>query len=398
MPPFASLPSSRHCGDDPTVLRCAAELLARLAHRVTNPPRLPSAGEARTIVWMRQSVSCPFEESTHEPLLRRLWSCTLGAPPLNGEAGTPYKRRSQHWCELGFQQKDPASDVRGGGALCLEALIWLAEQQPEVLLYLLEARQRREVERGPYSSFPIACAGIAIVRRLCEFFQAVAPGTGRPNLQVEHTMSSTWHLVGSRRHFMELFTAAFLHLDHVWNRSGASYMQFNQVFWTAMTEFLAALDHLPPGVSPSPLSFAPEAFLDALDTVSGVKAGSVKSLPRQQIADLLVSQDREGDDNQGHAQLLEEQREEWKVQEQKQWSLPPAPPSPTGLKIAQQIGADAATTTSSVDLLGLEALAEDLRWESQAATGVGVLGSGMHATSFPCEPEVEFFASFGLAD
>jgi len=380
--------------EDLTVLRCAAELLTRLAVRVTNPPRLPSPGEARTLVWLRQSVSHPFEEATHEPLLRRLWAATFAAAETENEVGGQgFRRRSRCWCSLGFQQRDPASDVRGGGALCLEALCWLAERHPRILLHLLGARECRAAERGPYSSYPLACAGIAIVRRLCEFFNVVAPHTGRQNLQVEHTPASTWHLVQSRRHFMDLFISAFLYLDSAWDRSQASYMEFNTVFRSAMADFLGALERLPAGVCPSPLSFAPSTLLQALDADDDEEANIIEP-PRQGIADLLTREEPE--DNADATE--EDQGLGGGSAHQSSWSLPPAP-----VMLIKDVTADV-----SVDLLGLDSLAEDLRLQEQeekrkqlflgsptlggggdGCRSIGVVGGGGGEG-------VGFFESFGL--
>ena len=37
-------------------------------------------------------------------------------PAVRGPCGRPFERRGPGWCELGFQQEDPASDVRARAA------------------------------------------------------------------------------------------------------------------------------------------------------------------------------------------------------------------------------------------------------------------------------------------
>lgn len=372
-------------GEARSTLLCASLLLERLAQRLSRPPRLPSAREARTAVWLRTQCSTAFAEASHTPLLRRLWGAAF--------ADLPFQRRSPRWCSLGFQQRDPASDVRGGGTLCLLALCHLAEEQPGVLLHLLRAQERRQSRRGPYSSYPLACAAIAIARAIAEFFQAVAPGTGKPNTQVDHVLLGHWHLLRSQAHFYGMFTAAMLHLDATWDQRRAGYMEFNAVFRQAMADFFDAMQRLPHGVGPSPLSFASEELLEALDADSQqasaamlaqflLRGGEVEAAGAAaagaEAADAGMLDDGDDVGKQGWSSPLPAT----------EWAAAPAglsPPSPP-------------PRVHSVDLLGLDSLAEDLRREAAAQ-------EPSNAPKWPGEGHgqetvhgVGFFESFGLED
>jgi len=335
-------------GNDTSIVQCALDLLVKFAHRVTNPARLPSPSEARSLVYLRSAVTRAYEDQSHGIFLRRLWSATLGLSVVDNSTieEVPFQRYSRRWCDLGFQQQDPASDVRGGGALCLEAFCHLAERHPRILLYLLDAQNLRTKERGPYASYPIACTVIAIVRQLCEFFHVVAPGTGRPNFQIEHTQASTWHLVRSQKQFFDLFIASFLHFDQAWDRNRASYMEFNAVFRRAMTDFFIALEHMPPGIFPSPLSFAPDSLLEIFDSEEAEPSKIMVSRTRQRIAECLSS----------HGDSIEDNHNEEEANVT--WASLPSAPSGNKKNTTREL------EVQSMDLLGLEEL-EDLSHQHQ---------------------------------
>lgn len=67
---------------------------------------------------------------TTKSLLRRLWGASM---PLDATFAVP----SPHWRRLGFLQTDPKADLRGGGCLALEQLVFFAEQFPTTFVHLI---------------------------------------------------------------------------------------------------------------------------------------------------------------------------------------------------------------------------------------------------------------------
>jgi len=57
---------------------------------------------------------------------------------------------------MGWQNENPASDIRGGGLFSVELLCYLAEEQRATFLQLL----RKDEARQPCQYYPFAVAGI----------------------------------------------------------------------------------------------------------------------------------------------------------------------------------------------------------------------------------------------
>ena len=119
------------------------------------PSRWPSHSEVATIhQFQRRLVT--HESAKHEPLLRRLWS-------LVASDGAAYEPTGKTWEDVGFQQPDPSSDIRGGGALCLDQLIYFLERYPTRAKSMIAEQQALGFERA----YPWAAAGINITVLCC---------------------------------------------------------------------------------------------------------------------------------------------------------------------------------------------------------------------------------------
>jgi hypothetical protein len=66
---------------------------------------------------------------TSKQLLKRLWAAAI--PPE-----VPYAPSSLHWAKLGFQHLDPRADLRGGGCLALEQLVFALETFPSTFVHI----------------------------------------------------------------------------------------------------------------------------------------------------------------------------------------------------------------------------------------------------------------------
>lgn len=86
----------------------------------------------------------------HERALEDLWTALL--PGVKREEG----RITREWGKIGFQQRDPASDFRGGGILGLMQLLHMATKRGDTARRML-------VEPSQESArYPWACAGINV--------------------------------------------------------------------------------------------------------------------------------------------------------------------------------------------------------------------------------------------
>ncbi len=80
------------------------------------------------------------KESTHLELIQRLWravNTNQEFPGLN----------STKWIDLGFQGKNPISDLRAAGLLGLEHLVYFAETYPDNFKKILAEQNTLPVER-----------------------------------------------------------------------------------------------------------------------------------------------------------------------------------------------------------------------------------------------------------
>lgn len=74
----------------------------------------------------KDNLRFPFDNYsvTHLALLKKLWSQLL--PEYT------FERISPHWSEMGFQGKDPVSDLRAMGLLGIQSLVYFCDRYPHV--------------------------------------------------------------------------------------------------------------------------------------------------------------------------------------------------------------------------------------------------------------------------
>ena len=83
---------------------------------------------------------------------------------MGSEEEMKYETVSETWTLFGFQQKDPVSDIRGGGVLCVQLLIYFLREHKTEAGHMLRKQQTGSREsialNGISKSYPFA-AGIA---------------------------------------------------------------------------------------------------------------------------------------------------------------------------------------------------------------------------------------------
>lgn len=214
----------------------------RLTHRPTRI-LLPDTRRRRHVfaTW-RERVLEPYDPEAHRPLLRRLWV----ASSFPEEEFSPTSRR---WTSIGFQSPEPATDFRGGGALSLKCMVYMAETYHEEYM-------RLSAERPLEVYYPFCASFINVSFALLDVLGIRDLGVG-DELGRSPTNKCTYGFVrrivvydddaytgddgigygGAHRHhhhpvelaFFEVAVETMIELDRVFKAEGASYMDFPRV-------------------------------------------------------------------------------------------------------------------------------------------------------------------------
>mmetsp|Transcript_25806 Transcript_25806/g.60324 ORF Transcript_25806/g.60324 Transcript_25806/m.60324 type:complete len:430 (+) Transcript_25806:110-1399(+) len=283
--------------------KLATDLVYQMGFSVTPlAQRPPSRREAMVLRGLQTSLTTHFDEEVHHGHLERIWELVFRDESGHAPA---FQRYSIAWCAIGFQQRDPSADVRGGGELSLDFMLYLLEQQRPLVERILRAHKRRTLQRGQYANYPFACAAIGITRKLAEVFQIVQPHLG-PTDEYEVALKHFYPCVQSKQTFMELACATFSLLDHKWDVEEASYMDFNRIMAETITALVDNLSRLPVGVTPSAHSFTPPEADDYMSlnvgedealgagTLAGVGAGLLRRPPLVRYIETLEEEEEEG--------------------------------------------------------------------------------------------------------
>ena len=116
-----------------------------------------NAFEAMTALdGMRARAAKQFDEedARHSLALETLWHCAFPGDAFP----RPFERHSERWSELGFQGRDPVTDLRGGGYLALEHLV----------RFVVGSRGLATEDYDP--TFPLAIASINCTAMLIKHF------------------------------------------------------------------------------------------------------------------------------------------------------------------------------------------------------------------------------------
>jgi len=167
----------------------------------------------------------------HEKLLMRFWNAVCPNTKLES-------RVSEQWKTIGFQGTDPATDFRGMGVLGLKHLIYFAETYPDTFRAIVD-RQKVKALSEIGSDYPVAVGGINLTFMLFDIFNA---GKQIADEGAAHASQSHPILFDHKNAFEELYCIALILLDKVWNTTGATYMQFQQVLATTREQFNLGLD------------------------------------------------------------------------------------------------------------------------------------------------------------
>ena len=151
-----------------------------------------------------------------------------------------YVRQGDIWKELGFQNRNPASDIRGGGLLCLDNMLYFLQAHRHVAQSMI---QNRAKGWETYETYPWAPASINLTRLVASEFGICGGGSGG---QIKNERSplppkTSYHFLLETDGFSRIYVLAFFLLDKVWDEQHATYMQFNSVLEAVRRELSEAI-------------------------------------------------------------------------------------------------------------------------------------------------------------
>ena len=165
-------------------------------------------------------LSVTFCDEEHEHMLKEIHR-------LSG-MHTPYQRIGDSWKYLGFQSRDPARDIRGGGVLALENLTYFLSNHTTKCHNMISSRTGGRITSDiTWESFPWAPAGMNITRLLAGLFDIVEP-SGRVKT-ASFNRKTYYPLLSQVDGFNRIYCIAFLLLDRLWVDMRATYMDFPAV-------------------------------------------------------------------------------------------------------------------------------------------------------------------------
>lgn len=225
--PFHAIPASLHCNFE----LCRKYILLILS---TFKAKQPSRHEVYAVSRNMDKMKTKYTDE-HEHYLVDLY---LKAGLASSQK--QYVRKGDIWKELGFQNPDPASDIRGGGLLCLDNMLYFLQAHRHLAQNMI---QKRSKGWDTYETFPWAPASINLTRLVAAEFGICGAGSGG-QIRREHEIfpsKTSYHMLLETEGFSRIYVLAFVLLDKVWDEQQATYMQFNSVIETVRRELSEAI-------------------------------------------------------------------------------------------------------------------------------------------------------------
>ncbi|KAH8075265.1 ELMO domain-containing protein [Aureococcus anophagefferens] len=205
---------------------------------------------ARALVERSKTTFDPDNDLEHLELLDALW---LTFHDNVRGCKKAFERTSLDWLKIGFQNADPASDVRGGGVLAVENMLAFIRAAPDTAIAMAESGEHDDDSDIMTATYmPWATAGVNITRLLLQLFGAVGPAGNE--LDASKVKKRYWPLVFE---FDALYVLSFELLDATFDEEHGTYMSFPHVKDTVAKRLEAALARF----GPAPASRSDDDFL-----------------------------------------------------------------------------------------------------------------------------------------
>lgn len=180
------------------------------------PPRCRcglACTECMLLCALRVDLRRPFDGSNEEHFavlvkVADVWGAGVSA---TGRAG-------RDWGSIGFQGKDPSTDIRAMGMYGAELLLAVAQRDPELV--------ERALARGD-KGYPLAIACFATANMVLDLFgeSTITSTKGKPPSHHKHLLSSWLHADGEA--LSAVVAVALAVLDELWSReSNPTVMSF----------------------------------------------------------------------------------------------------------------------------------------------------------------------------
>ena len=202
----------------------------------------------RALVERSKTTFDPDNDLEHLELLDALW---LTFHDNVRGCKKAFERTSLDWLKIGFQNADPASDVRGGGVLAVENMLAFIRAAPDTAIAMAESGEHDEADIMTATYMPWATAGVNITRLLLQLFGAVGPAGNE--LDASKVKKRYWPLVFE---FDALYVLSFELLDATFDEEHGTYMSFPHVKDTVAKRLEAALARF----GPAPASRSDDDF------------------------------------------------------------------------------------------------------------------------------------------
>jgi hypothetical protein len=165
-----------------------------------------ACGECRLLGELRGQLRLPFDgaDEGHFEVLIRV-ADAWGARPSDTHTG----RAQRNWGSIGFQGKDPSTDIRAMGMFGAELLLAVGQRDPELV--------ERALARGD-QGYPLAIACFAAANMVLDLFgeSTVTTTKQQPASHHKHLLCSWLH--GDSEALVAAVVIALSVLDELWSR------------------------------------------------------------------------------------------------------------------------------------------------------------------------------------
>jgi hypothetical protein len=209
---MATVDMMRHIAQTGENLKLSIERVAAELGSLINTSAEMQGRDAEILQQLRSACNIPFQRDAEgERLLRDIWNAAFPINPIeNFDIG-------DHWKRLGFQSRDPFTDIRAGG-LAPHQLHHFASKYPHKLQLL--------VEESNVLGYPFACSCFNVSQMIVAFFSLydrpamnpVAGGGSASSIQkCNLTRFCSSSCCSASVILDELFCALVLQLHGIWN-------------------------------------------------------------------------------------------------------------------------------------------------------------------------------------
>eukprot|EP00658_Telonema_sp_P-2_P048927 TRINITY_DN37212_c0_g1_i1.p1 TRINITY_DN37212_c0_g1~~TRINITY_DN37212_c0_g1_i1.p1 ORF type:complete len:350 (+),score=76.80 TRINITY_DN37212_c0_g1_i1:139-1188(+) len=152
------------------------------------------------------------KDDLHLSMLRTVFTVMTNTPMA--DTVMTVGRKGPHWQDIGFQQNDPATDIRGTGMLGVLQFVWLVTEYPGVARFVHQASCIAERGVHHMSQFPPVCTGFEFTKMTLE---AMRDGT---LIRRANACGQVWLPT------FELFGAGLLKFGTAWKRDRLSIKEY----------------------------------------------------------------------------------------------------------------------------------------------------------------------------